>query len=190
MYPIGPLAEVVAVDPDLAVLVDAVELDRDLAVLVRRRDAKVLAVPADAGGRIAAGAAAGLVLGERPLDAPVVRQVEAAPVGVGEGRLLGAGRIALEELPAEVESVANARRRGGDLGRELASGGEPRPARRLPGRGPAGRGGSSIRSDFSCHSIPNRYAVAVFEPKINNLRAGNRYSVAVLAICACICRTP
>ena len=58
---------------------------------------------------VAARAAAGLVLGEGAFDAPIVRQIEAAPGGVGESRLLRALRVAPEKLPAEVEGFADAR---------------------------------------------------------------------------------
>src|ERR1017187_5496680 len=71
-------------------------------------------------------AAAGLILGEGSFDAPVVRQVQAAPVGVRERRLLGAGSIALEKLPAEVESVADPDGWFRSLGNQLAGGVERR----------------------------------------------------------------
>src|SRR5580704_8056714 len=101
--PERPLTEVMSVDPDFAVLVDSIEFYGDLAVLIRRRDAEAFPIPADAGRRVGAGAAAGLVLREWAFDAPVVRQVEAAPGCVGESGLLRARRIALEELPPKVE---------------------------------------------------------------------------------------
>src|ERR1035438_4546043 len=70
--PERPQTKVMAVDPDLAVAEHAIELDGNFAALIRRRNAKALPVPTDSGGCGGAGPAAGLVLGERPFDAPVV----------------------------------------------------------------------------------------------------------------------
>ena len=116
----GALAEVLAIDPDFAVLVDAIEFDGDLAVLVDGGEAEVFAVPAHAGGGVAAGPAAGLGLGEGAFDAPIVGEIESAPGAVGEGGLVGAGGVGLEEFPVEVEGVADAgglRRLGGGVER-------------------------------------------------------------------------
>src|SRR5215469_3735238 len=80
----GALAKVVAVDPDFGIHVDAVELDGDFAVAPSRRHAEGLAIPADARGREAACAAAGIGVDEGAFDRPVVWEIERAPLGVGE----------------------------------------------------------------------------------------------------------
>src|SRR5664280_839263 len=95
---------VLTVDPHLAVLIDAVELDDDGAVCVGLGHAEALAIPADAGGKASLSF---LLLAVGTLDAPIVREVDSAPGGVGELGLLGAGRISFEEPPAEVKGLAD-----------------------------------------------------------------------------------
>ncbi len=72
-------AEVDAVDPDVAVHVHAVELQARLEATSTRRHAERLAIPADAAGEERELSAAGSVLTHRSLDAPVMREVHAAP---------------------------------------------------------------------------------------------------------------
>ena len=107
--PIRPLAEKLTVDPHLAELIDAVELDRHLSAAVRFGNAEMLPVPADTRGQIAALAPRRRILTEGPLDAEVMRQVHVFPTRVREIRLLRAGRIPVEEPPAEVEGIPDAR---------------------------------------------------------------------------------
>ena len=104
---VGTLAEILAVDPHLAVLVDAAELDGDHPAAVRFGQREALAVPADAGRQARLGR---FFLAERPFDAPIVREVHASPGRVREIRLLRAGGVALEEFPAEVEALPDSRR--------------------------------------------------------------------------------
>src|ERR1017187_3086122 len=98
----GAFAEGLAVDPHLAVFKDAFELDEDLPAPGGFGQAKTLAVPADAGWQAALGR---LVLAVRPLDAPVVRHVQTAPVDIRKAGFLRPRRVALVELPAEVERL-------------------------------------------------------------------------------------
>ena len=69
--------------------------------------AETLPIPADARRQARLGR---FLLAERPFDAPVVREVHASPGRVREIRLLRAGRVALEEFPAEVEALPDSRR--------------------------------------------------------------------------------
>src|ERR1019366_6196250 len=73
---VGALAQILAVDPHFAVLIDAVELDDDDAVLVGLRHAEALAIPGDAGGKAPLGF---LLLAIGTLDAPIVGEVDRAP---------------------------------------------------------------------------------------------------------------
>ena len=109
---VGPAAQVHAVDPDVAVHVDAVELEPDDPLARAGRQPEGLAVPTDARGEEADAAAAGSVLAWRALDAPVVRQVQPAPPAVVESRLLGSGGIGQGEPPAGVHGEALALSRG------------------------------------------------------------------------------
>src|SRR5258706_270613 len=54
--------------------------------------------------------AAGFIRGgKRAFDAPVMRQVELAPVGVGEFRLFRARRVGLQKTPVRVKIFRHAR---------------------------------------------------------------------------------
>ena len=76
---VGALAEVVAVDPDVAVGHDAVELDEDAAVGVGDGDGEVFAIPADTVGEVGSALSGRVGLGERAFDGPVVGDAEGAP---------------------------------------------------------------------------------------------------------------
>jgi hypothetical protein len=122
---VGALAELLSVDVDGAVRHDAVKFDEDPASRERVGKGEVLAVPADPGREIGA-SSRGRGLGvERPLDAPVVRDVERSPRRIREGRPLCPGGIAQEEEPAGVEgqdgAYATGDRRGGRSARARPS---------------------------------------------------------------------
>jgi hypothetical protein len=99
-----PLAEVLAVDPHLAVLIDAVKFNQDLSALVAVGQAESFSVPADARGQVAPLSPGRLLLAVWPLDAPVVREVQASPACIREARVLRARGVALVEFPIEVEA--------------------------------------------------------------------------------------
>src|SRR5256886_4246214 len=76
-----------AVDPDLAVPVDAIELHEHQPARVPLGYGERLAVPAHAAGERAAARSGGVRVAELPLDAPVVRQIQAAPTDRKSTRL-------------------------------------------------------------------------------------------------------
>ncbi len=133
--------DLLAVEEDDGVHVDAVELERDGLARVRAREREGLAVPAQAALEVAG--VAGRALRRRvELDAPVVRQVDGAPrpvvvAGIG-GVRVGAGRVGHVvgvgegELPAATEVCAALRGagRGGEHPdqRECDAPGQHRPA--------------------------------------------------------------
>jgi len=84
-------------------LIDAVELDLHAFARHRRRQAEMLAIPADAGGQVSARSTARLVLAIWSGDAPVMGEVDGAPRAILEVWQLRAGQIAFRELPAIVE---------------------------------------------------------------------------------------
>src|SRR5437867_5340764 len=84
------LAQVVTVDPDLAVAVHAVEVDERQASTVRHGNRECLAIPTDSAWQRATADAGRMRLTEFSLDAPVVGQVERAPSGIVEGGVVGA----------------------------------------------------------------------------------------------------
>src|SRR5205823_11429975 len=62
-----------------------------------------LAIPADPAGQRPAARSGRVGIAELPLDAPVVRQIEAAPSGIVERRFLSAGDVTQMESPGAVE---------------------------------------------------------------------------------------
>src|ERR1019366_7378688 len=132
---VGALAQILAVDPHFAVLIDAVELDDDDAVVVGLGHAEALAIPADAGRKAPLGF---LLLAVGALDAPIVGQVDGAPGGIGELGLLGAGRVSLEELPTEVKGLADSRCGAGGLILGVQCGDKRRAGDRLAKQAAAG----------------------------------------------------
>src|SRR5438270_12389150 len=90
-----------AVDPDLAVTVDAIELHEDQPARVPLGYGERLAVPAHAAGKRADARSGGVHVAELPLAAPVVRQIQPASTGIVERRVLSGGDVAkIEPLGA------------------------------------------------------------------------------------------
>ena len=112
---VGVAGHLLAVEEDDRVHVDAVELERDALVRGRAREREGLAVPAEAALEVAG--VAGRPRGRGvELDAPVVREVDAAPravviarvggVGVGAGGVGDVRAVDERELPPAVEVAA------------------------------------------------------------------------------------
>src|ERR1700728_2936394 len=115
---IRTVAQRLAVDPHLAILVDAIELEGELFVLVRFGHAKALAVPANSSRQIATTRTGGFSLVERSFDTPVVGKIEELP---RRARKVGGARVGkppAEEPPAKIKTFADSR--STDLGRRLA----------------------------------------------------------------------
>ena len=100
---VRPLAEVMAVDPDLTVSIHAVEFDENELVAVALCDSEGLTVPAHAAGERATARPGGIPRAELALDAPVVRQVERSPTRIVQGHVLPACYIAEMEFPVRIE---------------------------------------------------------------------------------------
>ena len=127
---VGPVAEEVAIDPHVAIAVDAVEGQEDPAAAQRFVELERLAIPADAARQEAGSAGVRSAIG--PFDGPIVRQIQSAPGAIVGGGLFRARGVAQVELPAVVEIAAFPdgrgaphRQRGGQQGkREEWSGGQ------------------------------------------------------------------
>src|SRR4029077_9590927 len=100
---VRPLPQVMPVDPDFAVAIHPVELDEHEPARVPLGYGERLAVPAHAAGQRSAAGTRGIGIAELPLDAPVVRYIQAAPAGVVERRFLSAGDVTQMESPRAVE---------------------------------------------------------------------------------------
>ncbi len=103
---VGPPAQIEAVDPDIAVHVDAVELEPRFPLACAGREPEDPAVPADSRREVATAPAGRGVLPRRPLDAPIVRQVQRTPLPVVEAGLVSTGWIARGEAPAWIHRQA------------------------------------------------------------------------------------
>ncbi len=99
---VRPAAELAAVQEDGGVRHRPVDLERVVPLTGRLRHLEALPVPGhpEVRQRALVRADGGV---ERPLDRPVVRQVEHAPARVVEGRRRRCGEVALLEAPARVE---------------------------------------------------------------------------------------
>src|SRR6266699_1588381 len=154
---IRPLAEVLAVDPDLAVAIHAIELDEHDLTGVAGGKCERLPIPGDAAGECATGHARGVLLAERSLDAPVVGQIQPAPGGVGEPRLLRARHVAEMKAPPTIETLGFALRQQHQEEREhclsLGSRGRRRGSEPAPRRTRSPRGRSNWRG--TGHDLPS-----------------------------------
>src|SRR5581483_5543945 len=100
---VRPLAQVEAVDPDVAIGHHSVEFDEDPLTGSTCRQGEMLAVPAHAGRQKPAGPASWIFLVEGSFDAPIVRDVDGTPAGVVEFDRFGAGGVALFKTPVGIE---------------------------------------------------------------------------------------
>src|SRR5215510_9262016 len=97
------MAEERSVDPNVAVHVHAVELEPSATAGSCARKCERLAIPANARWQIADAPTTRTVLGVRPFDAPVVRDVDGAPSAIVERRDLGARRVTAREAPSGIQ---------------------------------------------------------------------------------------
>ena len=96
----GAETEGAAIAKHLALEHDTVELDPHRLAAQFGGEAQGGAVPAEAVGEKSAGAAAGVFLGHRAGDRPIVGDADRLPGAVGHSFVLGPGRVAEVEAPA------------------------------------------------------------------------------------------
>ena len=106
---IRALTQQVAIDPDLAVHIDAVEINGDFLALVRFGKRERFAIPTDAAGKVADRRAPGHLGIVGLLDAPVVRHIQFPPLGIVENWVLGTGCLA--QMKGPILGEANSRPR-------------------------------------------------------------------------------
>jgi len=106
---VGPQAERAAVDPYFAVAVDPVKIDEYGLAGIGRRQSELFAVPADAAGEGAPAGRGRMLAAERAFNAPVVRQIEHAPLHIVKAGLLRSGQVPEVEFPAPGEAFDPAR---------------------------------------------------------------------------------
>ena len=104
---IGPLSEIIAVDPHARMLIHAAEGHANALARSFLGQGEVLSVPCGAAGQIAG--AAGIFLIEGMLDRPVVRQRHAAPRAVVPAHEIRADLVAEMEAPVlvQIDSLAH-----------------------------------------------------------------------------------
>src|SRR5947207_13658405 len=92
-----------AIDPNLAVAIDAVEIDQDELALSRQWNTECLAVPANAAGQRAASCARRVVFIELAFNAPIMRQIQLPPIVIIEVWVLSVDNIPEIEFPVLIE---------------------------------------------------------------------------------------
>src|SRR4029450_8810107 len=75
-------AEIVTINPNLTITVDAVKFDEDQSPLRRRGNSKRLAIPTDTTGQCSAACASRVLLTKLSLNAPVVWQIQLPPLRI------------------------------------------------------------------------------------------------------------
>src|ERR1700721_3857797 len=105
--PVRTFAQPLAIDPHIAILIDAVELDRELLVFVGVgvgiEQVEALAIPANASRQICAAKTGRLFLAKRSFDTPIVGKVQGSPTRIRKLRHLCAREIASTKLPASTK---------------------------------------------------------------------------------------
>ena len=114
---IRPLAQVEAVDPDIAVGHDAVEVDEDTPHSISREQREMFSIPADAGGKKATCSTRRVAPVEWSFDTPVVRHVELAPRRIIKVWLFSSSLVAFEKEPIGIKGGNDAGRGGGATAR-------------------------------------------------------------------------
>src|SRR5215471_8057694 len=111
---VRPLSQIVPVDPNLAVAIDAVEVNEQLLLFRARRHGKCLSIPTSATGQRAAPSARRILLVESAFDAPVMRQIQLPPSRVIEICVLGVRHITKMKAPVLIEANGLVRPRVGN----------------------------------------------------------------------------
>src|SRR6267142_4266572 len=101
--PVGSPSDADAVDPDVAVHVDAIELEPCFATARWGGQGEGPAIPADACGEVADATGARGVLTGDSFHTPVVGHIERPPRVIIERSFLGATRVAQGEPPGRVD---------------------------------------------------------------------------------------
>src|SRR5215203_176342 len=96
-------AEVMAVDPDLAVTVNAVKFDENKRASGGCGNHENFAIPAETAGQRATAGAGRMFLAELAFNAPVVWQIELAPLRIVETDVLSVSHFAEVKTPVLVE---------------------------------------------------------------------------------------
>ena len=97
------MAEMDAVDPNVAVSHHAVKFEEHATLCLAFRRSEVLPIPAHPGGQKATRGTGWILLIERSLDTPIVRYIELPPVGVIKSGLLCARRVTQTKPPIRIE---------------------------------------------------------------------------------------
>src|ERR1017187_6416851 len=101
--PIWALAQVKAVDPNVAVGHHSVERDIDTTMRVLHRKRERLAIPGDPGRKEGSGGAARIALIDGAGDAPVMRKGDRFPSRIVQSGPFGASCFPLNKLPLRIE---------------------------------------------------------------------------------------
>ena len=100
---VRPFPEIVTVDPNLAIAIDAVKLDKDRLPFRSHGHREGLPIPADAARQRAAASARRSLFTELTFDAPIVRQLKSSPLRIVQTSVRPVGNITELKAPILVE---------------------------------------------------------------------------------------
>ena len=93
-----------AIDPNLAVAIDAVEIDKDQLAPGCQWNTECLAVPASAAGQRAASSARRILLVEFAFNAPIMRQIQLPPLRIVQVWILSIAYVTKMKAPVLIEA--------------------------------------------------------------------------------------
>ena len=97
------LSEIMTVDPDFAITVDAVKLDKDRLPFRSHGHREGLPIPADTARQRAAASARRSLLTELTFNTPIVRQIKSSPLRIVQTSVRPVGNITELKAPILVE---------------------------------------------------------------------------------------
>src|ERR1700741_1033384 len=97
------LAEIVTLDPNLAVAIDALKLDVDQLSFGSKRNREGLAIPTQATGQCAAACAGGSILTKLAFDTEIVGQIQLPPLRIVQSPVLSVRDVAEMKAPVFIE---------------------------------------------------------------------------------------
>src|SRR4030095_5040989 len=95
--------EIVAINPNFTVAINTIEIDEDKLSFRPRREIKRLAIPTNPARKRSTASSSGTLLVEFSFDAPIMRQIQRAPLRIVESFILTIRNIAKMKTPICVE---------------------------------------------------------------------------------------
>src|ERR1041384_928334 len=100
---VGTLTEILPINPNLAVAIHAIKLDKDQLSFRSHRNSERLAIPTQPARQGAATSPRRRVFTKFAFDAPIVRQIELAPLLIVQPRVLSISDVTEMKPPTLIE---------------------------------------------------------------------------------------